>query len=533
MKINDNLVSNNQTLKTTVCIVGAGAAGITLALELGRNDIDVILVESGGLEYEQGIQDLYSGDNIGHKSEAGINNPTTSCRLRYFGGTTNHWMGNCRVLDKIDFLDNKHVLGSGWPISYEELHKYYDRASQVCQINGKDYSPEAWTNDTTPKPFKINGDKLFNTVYQVSPPTRFGKVYRDELFNSKVIQVLLYSNATEINVSDNLSSVSGIKIKNLKKKKQYFVHAKHYIIAMGGIENARLLLSSSSQQVRGIGNKHDLVGRYYMEHPHIQSGIFLPNNKIIDGGFYRRFVSNNGHLIKGAMKPRAEQMISREMLNASLSLVPISVSEDDMSYAVSEAYASARYIRRALTRNEVPDNFWKHVFNVFSDVGSVAKGAYYKTEKINNAYKLFIHSEQSPNKNSRILLTNKVDQLGMPKVAIDWKLASIDIDTIRNMQELFALEMGQSNLGRVLLPDVDNDSWSDLIFGGCHHMGTTRMAIDPKFGVVDINSKVHGISNLWVAGSSVFPRSGSANPTLTIVALAIRLADHLKMRIKQ
>ncbi|MEC9376125.1 MAG: GMC family oxidoreductase [Pseudomonadota bacterium] len=535
MKIDGRKIGEGSVLESDVCIVGAGAAGITLSLSLIRAGINVILIESGGLTYDPNTQDLYAGENIGRSSEATQSSPLSSCRLRYFGGTTNHWVGNCPQLSEIDFEQKPWSPGTGWPIPFEEVQAYYNEAADICQL-GPDFNLLQKSEiSKTPRPFPITGNRLRNYIHRVVSPTksRFGMIYGETLFSSDRVRVVLNANAVELVPTTNAKQIKHIRIKTLDGN-QFHVLARHFVIATGGIENARLLLASRSVISNGLGNDFDWVGRTFMEHAHLVSGFFLPTNSNLKGNYYKRFkIENSDNYYRGMMMPRPEQIRADQILNSSIHLVPVErIPERYIEAELSEAFASLRSLRRSAIRGEFPDDFWEYMWNILTDIDDAAIGTYSKSQKPSepgNMYKLFVISETAPNRNSRVQLTDKVDALGMPRVSLNWQLSPIDFKTTRRMQELVGLEMGRADLGRVFLPNIEyDDVWNDLIFGGCHHMGTTRMDPNPKLGVVDKDARVHGIANLWLAGSSIFPSVGAANPTLTIVALTLRLGNRLR-----
>jgi choline dehydrogenase-like flavoprotein len=148
--------------------------------------------------------------------------------------------------------------------------------------------------------------------------------------------------------------------------------------------------------------------------------------------------------------------------------------------------------------------------------------------------RLQCRAEQYPEPDSRITLSDQLDALGLRKACIDWHLSELERKTARRMVETVGAEFERLNLGKLELSDwmrPEIEDWRSWVKEGNHHSGATRMADDPRQGVVDRNCRVHGIENLYISSSSVFPTTGTANPTFTIIALAIRLADHLKQKL--
>ncbi len=197
----------------------------------------------------------------------------------------------------------------------------------------------------------------------------------------------------------------------------------------------------------------------------------------------------------------------------------------------SEGFESLRLLVRSLRQCRLPDDLTEHLWNVIADFDDVAEGAYRRLQKRDlgtRVYRVMCRSEQVPNPESRVTLSDELDAFGVPRARLDWRLTEQDVDTIRRGQMFLAAELARAGLGRMQLPEEEGFGWDQYVLGGHHHMGTTRMALDPRKGVVDADCRVHGIENLYLAGSSVFPTGGFANPTLTLVALAARLADHVR-----
>jgi choline dehydrogenase-like flavoprotein len=311
--------------------------------------------------------------------------------------------------------------------------------------------------------------------------------------------------------------------------RRFAVAAKKFILAAGGIENARILLVSRKVQKAGLGNDRDLVGRFFMEHPFLKSAQFLPANPY-GVGLYKSSkvapkVGSLGStqaetLIKGCLKLSPDALRREQLLNFRATLEP--------TYA--DGLASLDHIVGTMAGGDLPDDFLSHLGNVIRDIDHIVHAGYGRLTRGTYPVRLlevFSCIEQAPNPDSRVMLSTECDGLGMPRVKLQWALTPIDRTTIRRANDILAEEMGRGGEGRLKIT-LQEDNWPQAHDVGFHHMGTTRMHPNPQSGVVDANCLVHGLSNLYIAGSSVFPTCGSANPTLTIVALAIRLASHLQ-----
>jgi choline dehydrogenase-like flavoprotein len=500
---------NNTQIEGDVCIIGAGAAGISIALEWINTPYKVILLEGGGFSYDDRVQELYSGKTTGQRYY-----PLKACRLHYFGGTTGHWAGFCSTLDPIDFKKRDWVPESGWPVSREDLDPYYERAQRNLDLGPYNYSLPFWQKShPLYQPLLPDEKVIWNKIWQFSPPTRFGEKYHNPIVNAKNIHLYTYANVTDITSTENTSHVEKVTVKNYAGK-QHSVKAKVFILACCAIQNARLLLASNKQNPKGLANDNDLVGRNFMEHIEINSGeLWLEKPNPLH--LY--------HLDFGITKVRSElavtekQQVKNRILNGTISLTPLSAAK--RTKPMIELFNS--------------DDPRKSMQNVQDGDKADNKSA---SEK-NRSYELFTRIEQAPNPDSRVTLERERDSLGMPRATLHWVLTPLEKRSIRIIHELLGQQVGAAGIARVkmldYLVDSNDNSWPSFTGGGWHHMGTTRMNQDAKKGVVDANCKVHGIDNLYIAGSSCFATAGAVNPTLTLTALSLRLSDHLKEQIKK
>lgn len=499
----------NTLIEGDLCIIGAGAAGISIALEWIGTPYKIILLEGGGFEYDDRVQELYAGKTTGQRYY-----PLKSSRLHYFGGTTGHWAGYCSTFDEIDFEKRDWVPHSGWPISRAELDPYYKRAHKNLELGPYEYGWKYWQKqDPDLKPVMKDELTVWNKVWQFSPPTRFGTKYKDAIVKANNIHLYTYANAVDIAANENVSAINQVTIKNYTGK-QHTVKAKHFVLACCSIQNARILLASDKQVPNGLGNDNDNVGRYFMEHLEIKSGeLWLTNPDPL------KLYS----LQYGTTKARCELAITKEqqqkhkMLNGTSSLTPL-------------LYAKKIKPMIDVWNTEDPQ---KNLVNAFANFGEAAKVDKSITQdSIIKSYELFTRMEQAPNPGSRVTLDTEKDSLGMPRAMLHWVLTPLEKHSIRKIYELIGQQIGRAGIGRVkmmeYLQDEKDNSWPEFTGGGWHHMGTTRMSDDAKNGVVDANCKVHGIANLHVAGSSCYVTAAAPNPTLTLVALSIRLADRIK-----
>lgn len=524
MFIDERDIPNDQIFNADLCIIGAGAAGISLAKSFISKPLSVALVESGGLDFEHSTQDLYKGYNKGAAYP-----PIDVSRLRFFGGTTNHWTGRCGLLNSNDFLRRDWVPYSGWPITEQNLSAYYDQASSICQLPSDKY--DMVSNDSpTDEPYLLRTNTTIHThIFHKSPPTRFGVAYRESLNSAENIQIFLHSNVQEIETGENGNAVDTVRIKNLQGS-QYRIRAKYFVLATGGIENARILLLSNKVHKRGLGNDHDIVGRYFTDHPYVYAGLWFPSRKL-NLQLYSRDYANGNRGWLGL-----SDAVIREAKICNYLVYP----EPTTIHSHSDGVKSARKVYSNLKEREWPDDLDTHVINMAKDIDDLYE-AFIKDRFANDdkndgtgVFGLRTNAEVAPNPESRVTLSDELDAFGQNRADVSLQYTELDRRTLVRGTELIGNALAAAGLGRTKMLLEDDQPWPDDInIGyGFHHMGTTRMHNDPKQGVVDSNCKVHGISNLYVAGSSVFTTSGVGVPTLTIVALALRLADHLNDQIR-
>ena len=366
--------------------------------------------------------------------------------------------------------------------------------------------------------------------------------YTENIKQDSNIKVMLHANVVDIAAEENLKTIKCIHVACLDGNK-FRVSAKMFVLAAGAIETAKLLLLSNKQQKVGLGNQHDLVGRFFMEHLHFWSGLYIPSDPNM---FQKTALYNAIHKVKdvpiiGKLALSEDVLRKEKLLNYVMQITPridLYSSLCEVFYPAIESGGvdSLRTLRSALLSGRAPDELGRHLANILSSMNDVAKTSYrylkkkflihFNKKKV-NLYTLHHMSEQAPNPNSRITLSQERDALGQNRVRLNWQFSPIDIRSAIRAQEIIDEELRRAGLGRLFVGMKDEFN-PHPVGGGWHHMGTTRMSDDPQKGVVDRNCKVHGISNLYVAGPSVFPTGGYANPSLTIVALTLRLADHLK-----
>jgi choline dehydrogenase-like flavoprotein len=470
-------VPHGAAIDADVCIVGGGAAGITLARELSAPTRRVVLLESGFDEPDPATQSLYDGVSRGVPYFA-LGDETT--RTRQFGGSTNQWNGECRPLSELDFEPRTWLPGSGWPFDLAHLRPYYDRAQAVCELGPYGYTAVDESLDGA----------VECTLIQYSAPTRFGPQSRDAFARAASTTVYLGANVVDLVVTPSGRALERVEVVTIAGDR-FTVRARSFVLATGGVENARLLLASDGVVRGGIGNAHDLVGRSFMEHLYLDDAAVI----VADRRFAATFGADrqlDGHRVRNALT-LSDSTQRAEGLPGS-------------TFVVGAQPSTRGWARRAnATIRRIVDMLRSSVAVPVKHI-----------------------QEQVPNRDSRVLLADERDRLGSRRVVLDWRVSDDDRTAAARSHAILDGALRAAGIGRVVTSRLDGGAeWPAGLRGARHHMGTTRMHPDPTRGVVDADCRVHGVANLYVAGSSVFPTSGTANPTLTIVALALRLADHL------
>ena len=538
MFIDTRQMAEGKVVVTSVCIIGGGVAGITLAREMEKQGIDTCLLESGGLEPDDASRDLYRGSATGlpyHFADG--------CRARFFGGSSNCWGGWSRPLDAWDFEAKTWVPHSGWPFSLDTLLPYYQRTHELLQLGPQNFDAVFWEesiNHSDVRRIPLHSGRIRDSISQFSPPVRFGKVYRRELKAARYVRVFLHANVTQIVPDADVKRITQVQVQTLCGRR-ITVTARLFVLATGGIENARLLLASSKRLPEGIGNRHDLVGRFFMDHPRMLTARvhFSPawsRNKLYDikYNYMNPAVAAHGVHIAAQFALTEATLKREQLLNARICFC---------SEFPGEGSAGAKALfrcKQALLKKEQPG--WSLAADMQTmlrePVNTFAYGftRFFHPRKLIKSTGFQVIIEPAPDPESRVTLSLKQrDQLGMPRVEVNWKLNDLVRRTADRTLELLAQELRMTGVAQVELdPKIEGGVWPATMEkeGTWHHMGTTRMHESALHGVVDADCRVHDMANLYIAGSSVFPTAGANFPTITIAALSLRLAEHISRQLK-
>ena len=508
MKVDIHGVETGSTIRKDIVIIGAGAAGISIAKEFVGTLSTVAMLEAGGLEWKKESQDPYRGEHVTNAFTPDYaKRYLSTSRQRFFGGGTNCWAGWCVPFDPWDFTARDHIPFSGWPIPYEDLQPWFKPAQEVLQVG---YQEEEGY-DNWLQPYKdrllLNNERVTtHMLHRAGEVPRFNTLYRDDVFSASNIDVFLNTNLLEFECSPDKKSVHRVRV-STGEGKIFYLEADNFILATGGIENPRLLLASTKDFQEGLGNVHDQVGRYFMEHLLLYdvADLFLMKAEKSLPIYYRYNHKDALYVTYATMCLSGDMQVKHDLLNGSYYLKNDRGSkpeQHDFTHALGRVSSTF-------------EDFDKHGL---------------KNSEATYVGGLDCRAEHSPHPDNRVtLLHGQRDGFGIPRTKLSWQVRDVDHDSMYRTLQILAQEFGRTGKGRLKIK-LDPFEWNRTCSGGPHHMGTTRMSKYPKDGVVNGNCKVHGIGNLYIAGSSVFPTGGFANPTLNIVAMGLRLAEHLKQK---
>jgi choline dehydrogenase-like flavoprotein len=545
-------ISNGATLAADVCIIGGGPAAIVLALEIASAECRVLMLPGGGWFETPENQSLHQGIVYPPRSHE----PLEENRRRQFGGASAAWGGRCIPFDPVDFEKRHWIDKSGWPLSYQDLEPFYQRATEWCHAGEFRFDAREAFPDSPDEIISGFDDQDLHSrnLERWSPPIRFAKKFRKEIEANPNLEVLLDAHAVELCMDDGPDRISSVRIATGRCLAS--VKATRFVLAAGGIENPRLLLASSNAHCPGgIGNQNDMVGRCYMSHlfgtfaeVRFKKGERVHTDFEMDEGVYcrRRWWFSSDLQFREKLRNtifflyRTEDREGhRDALFSAIFLAKVLLgiaakrSPKRVVAAFQEIAPALKEHFRNLLRNgtrELPA-----MVTVLRKRLSKRRLPYVLPGGNEPWWGLFFQAEQSPLLESRVKLSDRVrDRLGMPVAEVAIRFDSEDVNSVVRCHRIFvdrfrALDVGEIRYDEAGLKDYLCQKISH--FNSCaHHLGTTRMASNPVEGVVDGDSKVHGIENLFVAGASVFPTGGHANPTLTLLALTLRLGDHLRAK---
>jgi choline dehydrogenase-like flavoprotein len=507
-----------------VCVIGAGAAGVTLATDLARRGIRTLLLEAGGRKYEARSQNLYVGETGDELTYNGLYDG----RFRILGGSTTQWAGQILEIDDFIFRDRPWVRGSGWPFAKSELVSYYKRAADQAGLAGAPRNAEEiWRLLGLQQP--LFGPDLQSAFSDFSLKTNFAELYGGAIESDPNLTAYLHANACEFVVGDDGTTISGVSCRTFGGYQAIF-RAGFIVLCAGGIESCRFLLQPNADGTVTPWNRRGMVGRHFQDHL-LCYAADVESAKLPD--IYLDFFAVNGYRFQQKMKLAAEAQKRLHTLDIAGFITYFTGGYDDMS----KAYETVRWIRtRRYEKLSVPRlahlaaNFHKLVWHKVPYSKSLQPIGWSSRKKL----KLNVNCEQDPLSEGRITLSSQRDELGAFRAKVDWRSSEQELHTVRKYVDVVREMFERNGLGRIIpVPSLysNRSEYLSTIRDSFHHIGGTRMATSEANGVVDPDLKIFGTSNGYVCSTSVFPCAGFANPTHTLIALALRLSDHLQRSI--
>lgn len=500
---------------TETLVVGAGAVGLTLAVELARAGRRVIVLEAGGRTVEAGSQAFF-------KTALWRDHPLNGLhlgRFRALGGTTNFWGGRLVPFDPIVFERRPWVADVEWPVTHAELAPYYERGYDLLGVSRQLSDDAVWRRlDVAPPTWGNEAEVVFT---RWAPEPNFSFLFNSDIQSSPDLHVVLNAPVVALDADDTDQRIISVVVRTSAGLEHRF-SADRVILANGTVEIARLLKLPLADKRRAPWADSRWLGRGFMEHLDCFGGHVTPldrsrfhslfDNAYLDGIKYMPMVKLSSHVQK-----------EKRLLGSAAQFI--------FNSSIREHLGNAKLLVRSLFRGR----FHRHLMPDLISSARVAwpmASRYLRYRRMYNPSDQGIHlrliSEQLPLTESGIHLTERCDQLGMPIVEVDWRIDGREIETLATLGEIAARYLEQHQLARVRLDPalVARDaSFLKQAQDSYHHMGTARMGNSPNEGVVDRNLTVFGTRNLFVAGAAVYPTSGFANPTFTAIALGLRLAD--------
>jgi len=525
-----------------ICVVGSGPVGISAALELEKLGFCVVVLESGFMDPDYAIQQLSDATYVDRRRHRDMSLAVRRC----FGGTSTLWGAGCIPLDPVDFDQRSIISDAMWPISFDDFATYLAAAADYARC-GNGFTIVTGLKYVRSPKFSLD------QIVRFAEPGSFQKAYRQHFTLSHNIHLYLGSTLTSFTITND-DTVSDLIVRR-KNGPEAKLRPQAVVLACGGVETTRLLLAAQMKYPNRFGGQNGPLGRYYMGHlsGSVCDVCFKAGTTDRVFNFIR---DGNRHYYKRRITPQ-RSLIHKENLSniAFWPNLPAIADASHKSSILSSAYLAlsnpligpkllSDSLRKLVTEGETQVS--QHLINIAADLPALlafAPGFVYSRFirkpaipglqfcNRGHKYSLHYHAEHLPCSSSRISLDDKTDEFGLPRVKLDLRFTQSDAEAIKRAHKLLAQWLAECGLGELNF-HVREDELADLILDqasdGVHQIGTARMALNAREGVVDGNGKVFDCKNLFVSSSAVFPTSGQANPTFSAIALAVRQARFIK-----
>lgn len=522
MRIDLESVAPGQTFRSKLCIIGAGVAGLTLAAKLADSAVDVCLLEAGGLQYEDRCQQLYDAEMAGHRHSG-----TTLGRFRVFGGSSTRWGGQLLPYTDDVFHPPPELNLPDWPIDLSDIDPYYAEVGRLLGASQQPFTDDLLRAFSQGQPFQSADVRLRYSKWAPFGKRNLARTLGKTCSDSSRVTVFLHANVKSIELAPGGTHIRSVIVQNPARQCSRF-EASLFILSAGTIETCRLLLSSSEVAPEGVGNDRDQVGRYFHDHLSVEAAALSDaTRRRVLRYFTPRFTGGTLHTPK---LEASAQLRAKGKLLSVMAHFPIEEPEDSGFRAVQQTL-------RQMQSGNFDKKFYKSVVALPTASVQIAKlvidSRFYKKRSVSEEAKVTLHldCEQRPQAESRIRLGQSRDSLGMRRALVDWRISEEERHTISAYAAVINRIFTDNNIGELTWhPELfeTDKTWLRFASDTFHMMGGTRMGTSPSTSVVDKNLKVHGIDNLYIASCSVFPTGGSSNPTFTMMALTLRLADKLR-----
>jgi choline dehydrogenase-like flavoprotein len=510
-----------------ICVIGAGIAGLTLAWELRHSGLKIVVVEGGGLSDEARSQALYdTGVEFVGQANGGVSNG----RFRVYGGSGTRWGGQLIPLADYEMAPRAAVIGSGWPIPPAALKPYFNRLDAMLGLKQTSFEADGFRAAGRKTPV-IESDILSVRFSKWLPwrKRNIGRFFRPELEKNPEVTVLYHANAVELLCGGPDDTITGVRLRSYDGHEQ-ILQARKFVVALGTIETVRLLLASRAHRPKGIGNRRDLLGRYFMDHVVLRAGyITTDRRKELLQAIRPFFIGDILHTPRFELPPRAQ---AEEACLCGYAQITFQAAPDS-------AFAKLRGMFHDYQKEGLRVLSKSPYWALLRETPDLLAGFLARTVlglrpiPARSTPSVFLFSEQPPRNDSRLSLAGGQDALGMPKLKMNWRIGEEERKTMTVAGQRFEALLRQNQLGSVTWFEEDFDAAGARLArmeDQYHHLGGARMGASENEGVVDTNCRVFGTENLYLASGAVFPNSGCSNPTFTIMALALRLAEHLVRR---